>query len=102
MKNYRVMPESQLKLDKYDHDDTGEYKKTEQGKEKARTITADLIAKLDGLQERLYANANCSLLILLQGLDTSGKDGTIKHVMSGVNPQCCRVTTFKAPSNNEL
>jgi len=102
MKNYCVKPGSKLKLNKYDPDDTGEYKKTDQGKEKAKTTTADLIAKLDGLQERLYANADCSLLIVLQGMDTSGKDSTIKHVMSGLNPQGCRVTTFKAPSNNEL
>jgi len=102
MKNYRIKPGLKLKLDKYDSDDTGKYKKTDQGKEKARTITADLIAKLAGLQERVYANADCSLLIVLQGMDTSGKDGTIKHVMSGVNPQGCRVTTFKAPSNDEL
>ena len=102
MKNYRVKPGSKLKLDKYDPDDTGEYKKTDQEKEKAKTVTADLIARLAGLQERLYANAERSLLIVLQGMDTSGKDGTIKHVMSGVNPQGCRVATFKAPSNNEL
>jgi len=102
MKNYRVKSGSKLKLDKYDPDDTGEYNETDQGKEKARTNTAELIAKLDGLQERLYANADRSLLIVLQGMDTSGKDGTIKHVMSGLNPQGCRVTTFKAPSNNEL
>ncbi len=102
MKEYRVEPDSKLRLDKYDPDDTGEYKKTEEGKEKARTITAELTAKLDTLQERLYANADRSLLIVLQGMDTSGKDGTIKHVMSGVNPQGCQVATFKTPSNSEL
>jgi PPK2 family polyphosphate:nucleotide phosphotransferase len=102
MNKYRVKPDSKLHLDKYDPDDTGEYKKTDQGKDHARASTAALIAKLDGLQERLYANADQSLLIVLQGMDTSGKDGTIKHVMSGVNPQGCRVATFKAPSNSEL
>lgn len=102
MKRYCVKRGSKLKLDKYDPDDTGEYNKTDEGKEKARTITAALIARLAGLQDRLYANADCSLLIVLQGMDTSGKDGTIKHVISGVNPQGCRVVTFKAPSNNEL
>ncbi|HSB45517.1 MAG TPA: polyphosphate kinase 2 family protein [Nitrospira sp.] len=102
MKRYRVKPDSKLHLDTFDPDDTGEYKKTDQEKEKAKTITAKLIAKLDGLQERLYANADRSMLIVLQGMDTSGKDGTIKHVMSGVNPQGCTVATFKTPSNSEL
>jgi PPK2 family polyphosphate:nucleotide phosphotransferase len=54
------------------------------------------------LQERLYANATQSLLIVLQGMDTSGKDGTIRNVMSGVNPQGCKVVAFKAPSKDEL
>ncbi len=102
MKEYRVKSDSKLNLDKYDPSDTGEYEKTNQGKEQVKTITAELTAKLDRLQEYLYANANRSLLIVLQGMDTSGKDGTIKHVMSGVNPQGCRVATFKTPSNSEL
>ena len=102
MKEYRIKPDSKLSLDTFDPDDTGEYKKTDQGKEKAKTITAGLLASLDGLQERLYANADRALLIVLQGMHTSGKDGTIKHVMSGVNPQGCKVATFKAPSNSEL
>ena len=78
MKEYRVKPDSKLNLDKYDPNDTGEYEKTDQGKEQVKTITAELTAKLDRLQERLYANADRSLLIVLQGMDTSGKDGTIK------------------------
>jgi len=102
MKKYRVEPDSKLRLDKYDPDDTGKYKKTDKGKDKARTITSELTAKLQSLQERLYANADRSLLIVLQGMDTSGKDGTIKQVMSGVNPQGCHVATFKTPSSNEL
>ena len=102
MKRHRVPVDSKLQLDTYDADDTGEYKKTDREKEKVKAITAELIAKLDGLQERLYANADRSLLIVLQGMDTSGKDGTIKHVMSGVNPQGCKVVSFKAPSNGEL
>jgi PPK2 family polyphosphate:nucleotide phosphotransferase len=102
MDQYRVKPDTKLNLDKHDPDDTGEYKKTDEGKERAKAITAELTVKLDGLQERLYANADRSLLIVLQGMDTSGKDGTIKHVMSGMNPQGCRVATFKTPSNSEL
>jgi PPK2 family polyphosphate:nucleotide phosphotransferase len=102
MKEYRVKPDSQLILDKCDPDDTGEYKKTDQGKVKAKAVTDQLIGRLEELQERLYANGNRAVLIVLQGMDSSGKDGTIKHVMSGVNPQGCRVATFKAPSNSEL
>ena len=102
MKKYRVEPDSKLRFDKYDPDDTGKYEKTDKGKDKARTITSELTAKLQSLQERLYANADRSLLIVLQGMDTSGKDGTIKQVMSGVNPQGCHVATFKTPSSNEL
>jgi PPK2 family polyphosphate:nucleotide phosphotransferase len=102
MKEYRVKPDSRLSLDTCDPDDTGEYKNTDQGKEKAKAVTAQLIIRLGELQQRLYANGNRAVLIVLQGMDTSGKDGTIKHVMSGVNPQGCRVATFKVPSNSEL
>jgi PPK2 family polyphosphate:nucleotide phosphotransferase len=102
MKQYRVKPGAHLALKQYNPDDTGDYKKNEQGKAKAKAETAKLIAKLDGLQERLYANATRSLLIVLQGMDTSGKDGTIKSVMSGVNPQGCKVAAFKSPSKDEL
>ncbi len=102
MKRYRVKSGAKLSLKRYDPDDTGEYKKSDQGKEKAKAETATFIAGLDGLQERLYANATRSLLIVLQGMDTSGKDGTIKSVMSGINPQGCKVAAFKAPSKDEL
>ena len=102
MKEYRVKPDSQLNLDTCDPDDTGEYKKTDQGNEKAKAITIQLIGRLEELQERLYANSNRAVLIVLQGMDTSGKDGTIKSVMSGVNPQGCKVVSFKAPSSEEL
>lgn len=85
-----------------DPDATGDYGQNDEGKARAKTATADVIAKLDGLQERLYANGSRALLIVLQGMDTSGKDGTIKNVMSGVNPQGCRVVSFKTPSSREL
>jgi len=102
MKSYWVKPGRTLSLKHYDPDETGDYKKSDEGKAAAKAETAKLIAKLDGLQERLYANASRSLLIVLQGMDTSGKDGTIKSVMSGVNPQGCKVVAFKAPSKDEL
>ncbi len=102
MKSYRVKHGGKLSLKEFDPDDTGDYKKSEQGKAKAKAETAKLIARLDGLQERLYAGATRSLLIVLQGMDTSGKDGTIKSVMSGINPQGCKVVAFKTPSKDEL
>ena len=102
MKSYRVKSSGTLVLKEFDPDDTGDYKKNEQGKAKAKAETAKLIARLDGLQERLYAGATRSLLIVLQGMDTSGKDGTIKSVMSGINPQGCKVVAFKVPSKDEL
>ena len=61
-----------------------------------------LLEELSSLQERLYAEGTRSILVVLQGLDASGKDGTIRHVFSGVNPQGCRVTSFKAPTPLEL
>ncbi|MEK6736382.1 MAG: polyphosphate kinase 2 family protein, partial [Pseudomonadota bacterium] len=99
---YQVKPGSKLILSRLDADDTGDYRKTDQGKEKAQAVTAQLTSKLAALQERLYANGNRALLIVLQGMDTSGKDGTIRSVMSGVNPQGCKVVTFKTPSTEEL
>jgi PPK2 family polyphosphate:nucleotide phosphotransferase len=60
------------------------------------------IAELAKLQDKLYAQNTYALLIVLQGIDASGKDGTIKHVMSGVNPSGCQVKSFKVPSAEEL
>src|SRR5918911_465355 len=58
--------------------------------------------QLDDAQQRLYASGTWAVLLILQALDAAGKDGTIKHVMSGVNPQGCRVASFKQPSADEL
>jgi PPK2 family polyphosphate:nucleotide phosphotransferase len=59
-------------------------------------------AALDELAYRLYAEHRRALLVVLQGMDTSGKDGTIRHVMSGVSPQTCKVVSFKQPNSEEL
>jgi PPK2 family polyphosphate:nucleotide phosphotransferase len=72
------------------------------GKEEAAEQHAALLAELAELQERLYAESTRSILLVLQGLDASGKDGTIKHVFTGLNPQGCRVSSFKAPTPVEL
>jgi PPK2 family polyphosphate:nucleotide phosphotransferase len=61
-----------------------------------------LLEELESFQERLYAESKRSVLLILQGLDASGKDGTIRHVFTGINPQGCRVTSFKAPTPAEL
>ena len=102
MNAHRVDPESKVNLSKLPTDDTGEYDPKDDGKDRAHRRTEELLEKLATLQERLYANGEYALLIVLQGMDTSGKDGTIKHVMSGLNPQGCRVISFKAPSTREL
>ncbi len=65
-------------------------------------LLSDGIARLSDLQERLYAQDRWSILLVFQAMDAAGKDGTIKHVMSGVNPQGCEVHSFKAPSYEEL
>jgi len=67
-----------------------------------KPILAAGIARLEELQQRLYANGQWAVLLVLQGMDAAGKDGVIKHVMSGVNPQGCEVHGFKAPSEEEL
>ena len=72
------------------------------GKDEAKEQLAVLLEELSSLQERLYAEGKRSVLLILQGLDASGKDGTIRHVFTGVNPQGCRVTSFKAPTPVEL
>ena len=67
----------------------------------AETLASDVSA-LQEMQNCLYASDSHSLLIILQGMDAAGKDGTIRHVMGGVNPQGCRVYSFKAPNDTEL
>jgi PPK2 family polyphosphate:nucleotide phosphotransferase len=62
----------------------------------------DFTTELATAQELLYSTSSHALLVVLQGMDAAGKDGTIKHVMSGVNPQGCTVTSFKQPSREEL
>jgi len=71
-------------------------------KENADELLAKSQKELSKMQEMLWASNKYSLLIILQGIDAAGKDGIIKHVMSGVNPQGCEVTSFKAPTAEEL
>jgi PPK2 family polyphosphate:nucleotide phosphotransferase len=71
-------------------------------KERAQELLKDGVERLARLQEKLYAQGQWSLLLIFQAMDAAGKDSTIKHVMSGVNPQGCQVVSFKAPSQEEL
>ncbi|MCJ7439496.1 MAG: polyphosphate kinase 2 family protein [Acidimicrobiia bacterium] len=72
------------------------------GKDAASDLLEQLSDDLDGLHARLWAEASRSVLLVLQGMDASGKDGTIRRVLSGLNPQGCQVAAFKSPSDGEL
>ena len=71
-------------------------------KQDAKEQLAQNIEKLSELQSMLYAQDRYSVLVIFQAMDAAGKDGTIKHVMSGINPQGCQVYSFKQPSAEEL
>lgn len=94
---FKVKPGEQVKLDDYDPDFTADITQ-----DKAAPFFNELSYELGDLQDMLYAADINSLLIVLQGIDTSGKDGTIKRVMGQVNPQGCRVESFKVPTEEEL
>jgi len=97
---YRITDGSRFRLEDFDPDDTGEF--TSKDKKAARDMLELGTATLSELQERLYAQDRWALLALFQATDAAGKDGAIKHVMSGVNPQGCQVYSFKQPSAEEL
>ena len=92
-----VTPGKNVRLRDFDADYTGGV-----DKKKAREELGENVAVLADLGYRLYAENRRSLLLVLQGMDTAGKDGTIRHVMRGFNPQSCRVTSFKQPGIEEL
>ncbi len=71
-------------------------------KEDYHALLTDHVARLSDLQQKLYARNRHALLLIFQAMDAAGKDGTIRHIMSGVNPQGCRVTSFKHPGGVEL
>lgn len=95
---YRVVPGRKCRLADWDPDDTADAP----GKSKGRKQLAENVAALTELQHRLYADGRHALLIVLQGMDAAGKDGTIRHVMGAINPQGCRVHSFKQPTAREL
>jgi PPK2 family polyphosphate:nucleotide phosphotransferase len=97
---YRVRDGRGFRLKDIDPGDTGGLKSED--KKKTREWLQQETEKLSDLQAKLYAQSHWALLVIIQGMDASGKDSTIKHVMSGVNPQGCEVHSFKAPSSEEL
>jgi PPK2 family polyphosphate:nucleotide phosphotransferase len=99
MKRYLVEPGAKLRLSDFDTRETTEAPGDKTGTASVNTAIQE---RLSGLQELLYAEGRRKLLIILQGMDTSGKDGTIRHVMGGFDPTGVRVVSFKKPSLQEL
>lgn len=97
VKSLLVDPSASMKLSKIDPDTTFGIKK-----EKLMDDLAKLVETMEEFQHKLYVENKKALLIVLQGMDTSGKDGVITHVMKGFNPLSCRVESFKAPAGEEL
>lgn len=95
---YIITDGSKFKLSDFDPDDKGDFK----NKDDAQELLALGLKRISELQERLYAQNKWGVLLIFQAMDAAGKDGAIKHVMSGVNPQGCQVYSFKAPSAEEL
>jgi PPK2 family polyphosphate:nucleotide phosphotransferase len=98
VKPYRVEHGNKFRLKDYSPDDTAHL----HSKDHAKRLLEDSIDRMAELQAKLYAQDRWSLLLIFQAMDAAGKDGAIKHVMSGVNPQGCQVSSFKAPSSEEL
>lgn len=98
-KRYRVAPGSKIDLGAWDPDDKHDFDGDKQAGEAALPA---LNARLEALQELLYAEGKHKVLIVVQGMDTAGKDGVIRHVFEGVNPQGVKVASFKAPTPVEL
>jgi PPK2 family polyphosphate:nucleotide phosphotransferase len=96
--DYRIAKGSKFQLKDTDPGDTWKFKSDEHAEE----LLTNSVKLMSEMQKKLYAQDRWSLLLIFQAMDAAGKDGTISHVMSGVNPQGCRVTSFKSPSTLEL
>jgi len=99
MDRYLINTEKKLNLDKFDADETS---KCPGGKEEAKERLVKIKKEIYEHQELFYAERKAKMLIVLQGMDTSGKDGTIRNVFEGVNPQGVSVVSFKSPSSEDL
>lgn len=97
-RRYRIQDGKKFRLKDIDPDDTWRLK----SKEHAEKWLEEGVARLSDMQSKLYAQNQWAVLLVFQAMDAAGKDGTIKHVMSGINPQGCQVFSFKSPSAEEL
>src|ERR1700751_2429748 len=100
-KPFRVTKGKDFRLKDVDPNDTLEFTK-EEHKAQAKEALATGVMALAELQDKLYAQDKWAVLLIFQAMDAAGKDGAIKHVMSGINPQGCQVYSFKSPSPEEL
>jgi PPK2 family polyphosphate:nucleotide phosphotransferase len=104
--NFKVSAGKTVSLDSYDSGWVPKWAKKQEGKkgvkEQAQAILKTNRKQLVQMQELFWASDTYSMLIILQGMDAAGKDSTIRHVMSGINPQGCQVTGFKTPTEEEL
>jgi PPK2 family polyphosphate:nucleotide phosphotransferase len=98
IQDLKIKEGKKVSLSKYDTS----YSPEGISKEHGEKILQDSILKLSALQDKLYAHNKYSILIVFQAMDAAGKDGAVRHVMSGLNPQGVRVTSFKTPSSTEL
>ena len=99
-KKFRVASDKKFKLK--DYPTSGDFELGKAEKQASEQVLQMGVEALAEMQDKLYAQDRWSLLVIFQAMDAAGKDGAIKHVMSGVNPQGCEVTSFKAPSAEEL
>lgn len=97
---YRVTDGKRFRLADFDPGDTSGLDDSHKGA--SERVLREGVERLSDLQEKLYAQDRWAVLLVFQAMDAAGKDGTIKHVMSGVNPQGCQVYSFKAPSSEDL
>ncbi len=99
MDKYRIQPGQKVNLSHWDPSDKSIFP---MGKKVGKEHLKELNGELEALQELLYAEGKHKVLVVLQAMDTGGKDGTIRHVFEGVNPQGVKVASFKAPTRKEL
>src|SRR6476660_802415 len=97
---FRITKGKDFRLKDVDPDDTLQF--TKDDKARAKEALAEGIVALAELQDKLYAQDKWAVLLMFQAMDAAGKDGAIKHVMSGVNPQGCQVSSFKGPTSEDL
>src|SRR6202035_1125440 len=96
--SYRIDDGKHFRMKDFDPADTGHCRSVEQAQEHLQKD----VARMEDLQAKLYAQDGWAVLLIFQAMDAAGKDGTIKHVMSGVNPEGVQVQSFKIPSDAEL